>query len=209
MVAIFLDNLIRYKREGLRPERDIIVAATCDEEIIPSKFNGVEYLLKHHRDLIDAEFALNEGSGGFIDGASGKYIFNGVQAGEKLYQDFTIEITNPGGKKNEVVYTYSEDEYRALLADLQAKGRSFKTPQRYKGLGEMDASQLRETTMAPETRRLVQLTVEAQDNADQLMDMMLAKKRASDRRDWLETKGNLASVVAPVGAPVDADTDTE
>jgi topoisomerase-4 subunit B len=51
--------------------------------------------------------------------------------------------------------------------------------------------------MAPETRRLVQLTVDAQDNADQVMDMMLAKKRASDRRDWLETKGNLASVVLP------------
>ena len=54
--------------------------------------------------------------------------------------------------------------------------------------------QLRETTMAPETRRLVQLTVEAKDQADQTMDMMLAKKRASDRRDWLETKGNLAEV---------------
>ena len=50
-----------------------------------------------------------------------------------------FEITNPGGKKNEVVYTYSEDEYRRLLTDLAAKGRSYKTPQRYKGLGEMDA----------------------------------------------------------------------
>ena len=65
---------------------------------------------------------------------------------------------------------------------------------RFKGLGEMNPLQLRETTMAPETRRLVQLTVEVQDQADQIMDMMLAKKRASDRREWLETKGNLASV---------------
>ena len=65
---------------------------------------------------------------------------------------------------------------------------------RFKGLGEMSALQLRETTMAPETRRLVQLTVEAKDQADQTMDMLLAKKRAGDRREWLETKGNLADV---------------
>jgi len=65
---------------------------------------------------------------------------------------------------------------------------------RFKGLGEMSALQLRETTMARETRRLVQLTVTAADQVDQSMDMMLAKKRASDRREWLETKGNLAAV---------------
>ena len=65
---------------------------------------------------------------------------------------------------------------------------------RFKGLGEMNPLQLRETTMAPDTRRLVQLTVEAKDGADQLMDMLLAKKRAADRRDWLESKGNLATV---------------
>ena len=57
----------------------------------------------------------------------------------------------------------------------------------------MNPMQLRETTMAPETRRLVQLTVDAKDQADQTMDMLLAKKRASDRREWLESKGNLAA----------------
>jgi topoisomerase-4 subunit B len=65
---------------------------------------------------------------------------------------------------------------------------------RFKGLGEMNPSQLRETTIDPRTRRLVQLTIEGKDNTDQLMDMLLAKKRASDRREWLETKGNLAEV---------------
>ncbi len=63
---------------------------------------------------------------------------------------------------------------------------------RFKGLGEMSPLQLRETTMAPETRRLVQLTIDAKDDADQVMDMLLAKKRAADRREWLESKGNLA-----------------
>jgi topoisomerase-4 subunit B len=65
---------------------------------------------------------------------------------------------------------------------------------RFKGLGEMNPSQLRETTIDPRTRRLVQLTIEEQDETDKLMDMLLAKKRASDRRDWLEEKGNLAEV---------------
>jgi topoisomerase-4 subunit B len=65
---------------------------------------------------------------------------------------------------------------------------------RFKGLGEMSASQLRETTMAPDTRRLVQLTLNSQDNSEKVLDMLLAKKRARDRRAWLESKGNLAEI---------------
>ena len=65
---------------------------------------------------------------------------------------------------------------------------------RFKGLGEMSPPQLRETTMNRDTRRLVQLTVDAKDKTDQIMDMLLAKKRSADRRKWLETKGNLAEV---------------
>ncbi|MGE0818106.1 MAG: type IIA DNA topoisomerase subunit B [Candidatus Nanopelagicales bacterium] len=84
-----------------------------------------------------------------------------------------FEITNPGGKKNDVVYTYSEEEYRALLADLTAKGRSFKTPQRYKGLGEMDAAQLRETTMDPATRTLRRITVSETDAALEVFDLLM------------------------------------
>ena len=72
------------------------------------------------------------------------------------------------------------------------KGRVAVT--RFKGLGEMNPAQLRETTMAPETRRLVQLTVSGKDKADQMLDMLLAKKRAADRRGWLQEKGNLAEV---------------
>jgi topoisomerase IV subunit B len=94
------------------------------------------------------------------------------------------------------VYYALDDAERAGVLDRVAAENPRAKPQvtRFKGLGEMSAMQLRETTMAPETRRLVQLTVEAKDQADQTMDMMLAKKRASDRREWLETKGNLAEV---------------
>ncbi len=96
MVAAFLDNLMRFKREGYRPERDIVVAATCDEEIIPSPFNGAKYLLTHHRNLIDAEFALNEGASGILD-VGGKPVHMGIQAGEKVFQTYTLEVTNRGG----------------------------------------------------------------------------------------------------------------
>lgn len=96
MVAVFVANLIRYRREGYRPERDLILAATCDEELIPSKFSGIEYLLKNHRGLIDAEFALNEGASGLLDGKGG-YVRMGIQAGEKVFQTYQLEVTNPGG----------------------------------------------------------------------------------------------------------------
>jgi len=66
--------------------------------------------------------------------------------------------------------------------------------QRFKGLGEMNPKQLRETTLSPDTRRLVQLTIKAGDSSNQMMDMLLAKKRAGDRKKWLEKKGDLAEV---------------
>jgi topoisomerase-4 subunit B len=95
----------------------------------------------------------------------------------------------------QVEYALDDAERNGILDRIRTENpRAKPVVTRFKGLGEMSALQLRETTMAPETRRLVQLTVEAKDHVDQLMDMMLAKKRASDRREWLETKGNLAAV---------------
>jgi len=96
MASIFAHNLIRYKQEGYKPQRDIILALTCDEEIIPSPYNGVEFLLKSHRALIDAEFALNEGATGLRDRA-GKPLRMSIQVGEKVFQTYTLEVTNPGG----------------------------------------------------------------------------------------------------------------
>ncbi|MEJ1961872.1 MAG: DNA topoisomerase IV subunit B [Gammaproteobacteria bacterium] len=94
-----------------------------------------------------------------------------------------------------VEYALDDAERDAFLKKLEASNSRTK-PQvtRFKGLGEMNPSQLRETTIDPSTRRLVQLTIEAADDTDQLMDKLLAKKRASDRREWLEEKGNLADV---------------
>ena len=96
-----------------------------------------------------------------------------------------------------VYYALDEPERDSLLKKIESDSKVKAKPhvQRFKGLGELNPSQLRETTMDPRTRRLVQLTIAAKDDSDQLMDMLLAKKRASDRRDWLEEKGNLAEVV--------------
>ena len=93
MAAIFIANLIRYKREGWVPKRDIIVALTADEET--GDYNGASWLVKEHRDLIDAAFAINEGGGGRLK--DGKRVYNGVGASEKVYVTFRLETKNKGG----------------------------------------------------------------------------------------------------------------
>ena len=96
----------------------------------------------------------------------------------------------------EVHYALDEAERDLLLDRIEAEKKAGKvTVTRFKGLGEMNPSQLRETTMAKETRRLVQLTIDGKkDNSGEVLDMLLAKKRAGDRREWLEEKGNLAEL---------------
>ncbi|MCK5875584.1 MAG: DNA topoisomerase IV subunit B [Alcanivoracaceae bacterium] len=95
----------------------------------------------------------------------------------------------------DVYYALDESEKQGVMDRIRAEGKRGKVQvTRFKGLGEMNPLQLRETTMAPDTRRLVQLSVEAGDDTHQLMDMLLSKKRAGDRKDWLEDKGNLAEI---------------
>ena len=93
----------------------------------------------------------------------------------------------------DVYYALDDAERQGILDRIEAEGKRGKVNvQRFKGLGEMNPLQLRETTMEPDTRRLVQLTLEPGDDTNSVLDMLLAKKRASDRRQWLEAKGNLA-----------------
>lgn len=95
----------------------------------------------------------------------------------------------------EVFYALDDAERNMVLDRIEAEKKKGKlVVTRFKGLGEMNPAQLRETTMARETRRLVQLTVIDKDKADQVLDMLLAKKRSADRRAWLQEKGNLADV---------------
>jgi len=95
----------------------------------------------------------------------------------------------------QVFYALDEEEKRLLLDRIEReKMRGAVNVTRFKGLGEMNPSQLRESAVHPDTRRLVQLTVDAPDDTRSLMDMLLSKKRAGDRKHWLETKGDLASL---------------
>jgi acetylornithine deacetylase/succinyl-diaminopimelate desuccinylase-like protein len=92
--AFLLTTFIRLKRENFKPDRDLILALTADEE--GGKSNGVDWLIKNHRDLIDAEYVINPDAGDFeLD--HGKRMLVGIQASEKLYQDFDLKVTNPGG----------------------------------------------------------------------------------------------------------------
>lgn len=93
-----------------------------------------------------------------------------------------------------VHYALDDDEKNRIIKHLTETSRAKVNVQRFKGLGEMNPIQLRETTMDPDTRRLVQLTLDDEENSEAVMDMMLNKKRAGDRKLWLETKGNLAEV---------------
>jgi acetylornithine deacetylase/succinyl-diaminopimelate desuccinylase-like protein len=99
MAATFVSNLIRYRREGYRPDRDIIVALTTDEEIADEHHYGINWLLEKQRPLIEAELALNEGGGvGVIEG---KPAWNSLQTTEKLYQTFYLEVRDAGGHSSQ------------------------------------------------------------------------------------------------------------
>ena len=95
----------------------------------------------------------------------------------------------------EVFYALDESEKESIVNKIKKQNSKIKIDiQRFKGLGEMNPSQLRETVMKPESRRLVQLTLNSTDNANSVFDLLLSKKRAPDRKEWLEKKGNLAEI---------------
>jgi acetylornithine deacetylase/succinyl-diaminopimelate desuccinylase-like protein len=111
MAASFVTNMIRYKQEGFTPDRDIIVALETDEEILDRDALGIQWLIKNHRDLIDAEFALNEGGG--VGLRDGKPIRNSVQTTEKVLVSFQLDVKNSGGhssvpRKDNAIYHLAE-----------------------------------------------------------------------------------------------------
>ena len=120
--AVWVDTLIRFRQENFKPRRTVKMALTCGEETAGA-FNGAEYLASQRRDLIDAEFALNEGAGGLLD-ARGKRIALNIQAGEKFPQNYRLEVTNPGGHSSRPVRENAI--YR--LADAIVKIRAYDFP---------------------------------------------------------------------------------
>jgi acetylornithine deacetylase/succinyl-diaminopimelate desuccinylase-like protein len=118
MVAVFTDLLIRFKQEGFRPKRTIRLALTCGEET-GGAFNGAHYLATRHKDWIDAEFAINEGGDGELD-AGGRRVVFGVEAAEKVYQDYQLESINAGGHSSQPVPSNAIYEMAAALQHVSA-----------------------------------------------------------------------------------------
>jgi acetylornithine deacetylase/succinyl-diaminopimelate desuccinylase-like protein len=116
MAAVFTDMLVRFQREGFKPRRDVKLALTCGEET-PENFDGVDWLVKTHPEMLQARLVLNEGAGGLLD-ASGKPVSLGIQAGEKVYQDFKLETTNPGGHSSLPVRLNAINQLAAGLTRL-------------------------------------------------------------------------------------------
>ncbi len=95
MAAVFTDSMIRYRREGFKPRRDLKLALTCGEET-PEVFNSVKWLIETHPDVLGAAFALNEGAGGEL-GKNDAPVALQIQAGEKVYQDFALYASDVCG----------------------------------------------------------------------------------------------------------------
>ncbi|MCZ8019233.1 M20/M25/M40 family metallo-hydrolase [Novosphingobium sp.] len=125
--AIWTDILVRMAKAGERPKRTIKVALTCGEETVGA-FNGAEWLTKERRELIDAEFAFNEGGGGRTSGTAlakgGKLVSQSIQIGEKAYQDFILTATNPGGHSSQPV----RENAIYAMSDALARLRDYTFP---------------------------------------------------------------------------------
>jgi len=124
MAAAFVSNLIRYREEGYKPERDVILVLETDEEILDKNGVGMQWLLKNHRHLIDAELALNEGGG--VAARNDKPLLHGLQTCEKVPANFVLETTNRGGhssvpRKDNAIYRLADGLARLSRFDFPVK----------------------------------------------------------------------------------------
>ncbi|HEX4417334.1 MAG TPA: M20/M25/M40 family metallo-hydrolase [Kofleriaceae bacterium] len=122
MASAWVANMIRWKKEGYKPDRDLILVLETDEESSDHAGVGMTWLIKNHKDLIDAEYAINEGGG--VSGKAGKPFANSIQTAEKLFQSFWLEARNPGGHSSQP----RKDNAIYELADALARLEKFEFP---------------------------------------------------------------------------------
>ena len=172
MAAYFIANLIRYKQEGFKPDRDIIVALETDEEILDANAVGIQWLLKNHRNLIDAEFALNEG--GNVGLKDGKPLRNGVQTSEKVSFSYRLEVKNAGGhsslpSKNNAIYHLAQGLSRLADFDfpvqLNETTRAFFTRSAAQESGQLGADMRSVVSASPDPAAIARLSAMPTYNA--------------------------------------------
>jgi acetylornithine deacetylase/succinyl-diaminopimelate desuccinylase-like protein len=172
MAAVWIANLIRYHQEHYKPDRDLIVVLETDEETADPNSLGIKDLLAHHRELIDAELALNEGAGVAVK--DGKPAWNSLQTSEKQYQSYWLETKNPGGhaslpRKDNAIYELSDAIGRIskydFPVDLNETTRAYFQKMSALEHGEL-ASDMRSLVSAkPDPAALVRLSAMAPYNA--------------------------------------------
>jgi acetylornithine deacetylase/succinyl-diaminopimelate desuccinylase-like protein len=170
MAAVWVATFIRLREEHYVPDRDLILALTADEE--GGDFNGVQWLLANHRDLIDAEFSLNEG--GESQMRNGRYLLNAVQPSEKVYQSFRLEVRNAGGHssrpvKDNAIYHLAEGLARLSKYQFPVRMNEV-TTEYYKRMAALQAGQtaadMRAVVKNPPDRAAVgRLSASPYDNA--------------------------------------------
>jgi acetylornithine deacetylase/succinyl-diaminopimelate desuccinylase-like protein len=159
MAAVFVDTLVRYRQEGFQPRRTLKLALTCGEET-SGAFNGAEWLAKNQRQLIDAAFAVNEGGGGLLT-HEGKPLFIGIQVGEKLSQNYTLTVTNPGGHSSRP----RSDNAIYQLVDALAKIHAYRFPVTFSDTTRDYFTRLANTKKPEDKAAILALLKDPQDNA--------------------------------------------
>lgn len=157
--AIWADSLIRFKQEGFKPKRTIKMALTCGEESVGA-FNGADWLAQNRKDLIDAEYALNEGGGGRVN-PDGKRQILAMQVGEKTVQNFRLETTNPGGHSST---PRPDNAIYALAAGLSKVGK-FEFPIQFNDTTRTFFTRLAPTLPAPVGKAVMTLLANPADAA--------------------------------------------
>ena len=169
--AILVTTFIRFKREGYQPDRDIILALTADEE--GGKSNGVDWLLKNHRELVDAAFALNPDSGG-VTTVKGKPLNVDVEANEKLYADFELDASNRGGHSSlpvpdntiyHIADALSRLEHAPFPFELNPITRTYFERRAALESGQMASDMKAILLRPPDTKAIARLSMDARFNS--------------------------------------------
>lgn len=211
MAAAFIANLIRYKQEGYKPNRDIIVALETDEENGDADGYGIKWLLKNHRDLIDAEYALNEGGG--VGLKYGKSYENDVQTSEKVYLSYRLEVKNPGGhsslpSKDNAIYRLAEGLVRLGKFDFPLKLNET-TRTYFQRMSEVEAGQIAADMKAvtlpdPDASAVARLSATPDNNAQLRTTCVATRLEAGHADNALpQTARALVNCRILPGEPVD------